>query len=74
MAENKSVNVKDLEAVLGLGPGAFDHIPRYCRAEAIEAIAHVRRMEEQNLLRPGLYYVVLTDLCGATGCLANARC
>lgn len=60
------MDTEDIEAVLGLGRGAFDHIPKYCRKEAIEAIAHVRRMEEQCLLRSGVYYVVLSDLSGAT--------
>jgi class 3 adenylate cyclase len=60
------MDTKDIESILGLGRGAFDHIPEYCREEAIEAIARVRRMEEQRLLRTGLYYVVLSDLCGAT--------
>lgn len=60
------MNIEDIEALLGLGRGAFDHIPKYCRKEAIEAIAHVRKMEEQHLLRSGVYYVVLSDLCGAT--------
>jgi hypothetical protein len=57
---------EDIDAILGLGRGAFDHIPKYCREEAIEAIAHVRRMEEQQLFRAGVYYVALTDLSGAT--------
>ena len=32
----------------------------------MEAIAHVRKMEEEHIFRPGLYYVALTDLSGAT--------
>lgn len=59
-------NLDDIDAILGLGRGAFDHIPKYCREAAIEAIAQVRRMEEQQLFRPGVYYVALTDLSGAT--------
>jgi hypothetical protein len=61
----------DIDAILGLGKGALDHIPKYCRKEAIEAIAHVRRMEESMLFRPGVYYVVLTDLSGATASSAT---
>jgi len=60
------MNLEDIEAVLGLGRGAFEHIPEYCRKEAIEAIARVRRMEEQHLLRSGVYYIALSDLSGAT--------
>jgi hypothetical protein len=60
------MNTKDIERLLGLGRGAFDHIPEYCRNEAMEAMAYVLKMEEQRVLRPGLYYVVLSDLCNAT--------
>lgn len=60
------MKIEDVDLLLGLPRGAFDHIPRYCRKEALEAIAYVRRMEEQQLLRSGVYYVVLSDLCGAT--------
>ncbi len=59
-------NLDDIDAILGLGRGAFNHIPKYCREAAIEAIAQVRRMEDERLFRPGVYYVVLTDLSGAT--------
>jgi len=62
----KQLNAKDIDSLLRLGPGAFDHIPEYCRDEAMQAIMHVRKMEEEHLLRAGVYYVVLTDLCGAT--------
>jgi class 3 adenylate cyclase len=65
------INIEDIEAVLGLGRGAFDHIPNYCRKEAIEAIAHVRRIEEEHLLRSGVYYIVLSDLSGATAASAK---
>src|SRR5688500_5197364 len=60
------MSVEDIERLLRLGPGAFDHIPKYCRKEAMEAIAHVKRMEDEQVLRSGVYYVVLADLCGST--------
>ncbi|MDD5008968.1 MAG: hypothetical protein PHU49_06215 [Syntrophorhabdaceae bacterium] len=58
--------VKDVELFLGFEEGTFDHIPHYCREEALEALLHVRKMEEEHLFRPGLYYAVLSDLCRAT--------
>src|SRR5436190_1931724 len=64
--DTKELKIEDVDLLLGLLRGAFDHIPGYCRKEALEAIAYVRRMEEQQLLRKGVYYVVLSDLCGAT--------
>lgn len=60
------ISPEDIDAILGLGRGAFNHIPLYCRSAAIEAIAQVRRMETERIFRPGVYYVVLTDLSGAT--------
>lgn len=66
MSDEPSISVNDVETFLGLGAGAFDHIPKYCRKEALEAIAHIRKLERDNLLRPGVYYVALSDLTGAT--------
>jgi class 3 adenylate cyclase len=60
------MDIESIESLLGLGRGAFNHIPKYCRAEAIEAIARVRQLEEDRLLRSGVYYIVLSDLSGAT--------
>lgn len=66
MSDEPSISVHDVETFLGLGVGAFDHIPKYCKKEALEAIAHVRKLERESLLRPGVYYVALSDLSGAT--------
>jgi hypothetical protein len=57
---------RDAEAFLGLSVGAFDHIPSYARRAALEAIAKVRRLEQEKTFRPGLYYIALVDLCGST--------
>jgi class 3 adenylate cyclase len=70
-ATKNTLRTQDLERFLKLGPGAFDHIPEYCRPQAIAAIAHVLEMEEKRLLRTGVYYVVLSDLCGATAASAT---
>jgi class 3 adenylate cyclase len=56
----------DLDMFLGLKKGAFSHIPVYAWKPAYEAILKVRKLEEENLFRPGLYYIVLVDLCGST--------
>jgi hypothetical protein len=58
--------VKDVEQFLGFEQGTFDHIPHYCREEALGALLHVREMEKEHVFRPGLYYAVLSDLCRAT--------
>jgi hypothetical protein len=65
------VDAEDIDRLLGLGPGAFDHIPKYCRQEALEAIAQVRKLEQEHLLRSGVYYVALSDLSGATAASAK---
>jgi hypothetical protein len=61
-----ALDERDVERFLGLPRGAFDHIPSYARRPALQAIAKVREMEETNLFRPGLYYIVLADLSGST--------
>lgn len=60
------MDYKAFEKLLRMGPGAFDHIPSYCKEEAMEAIAKVLKMEEMQVLRSGLYYIAFTDLSGAT--------
>lgn len=56
----------DADEFLGFEPGTFDHIPHYARYEALDALLHVRDMEKNHVFRPGLYYIVLSDLCRAT--------
>lgn len=55
-----------IERYLGIPKGAFDHIPHYARGEALSAIERVRSMERKQVFRPGLYYIVLSDLCRST--------
>jgi class 3 adenylate cyclase len=62
----KKLSAKELERYLGFEPGAFDHIPHYAREDAIYAIRNVRYLEKRKLFRPGLYYIVLSDLCRST--------
>jgi hypothetical protein len=57
---------EDLEKLAGLGRGAFDHVPRYARNDAIKSVLKVRELEDSQLLRPGLYYIALIDMCGST--------
>jgi hypothetical protein len=60
------MDAKDIEQLLGLRRGAFDHIPEYCRNEAMQAMASVLKMEEKRVFRSGLYHIVFSDLCNAT--------
>jgi hypothetical protein len=64
--ENAGGTATEADEFLGFEPGTFDHIPHYARYEALDALLHVRKMEKENVFRPGLYYTVLSDLCRAT--------
>lgn len=55
-----------MEKYLKLKPGTFDHIPHYAREAALDAIRHVMELKERHLFRPGLYYILLSDLCRST--------
>jgi len=57
---------KGLDKYLGFVPGTFDHIPHYCLEDAIIAIRVIQQMERRSMFRPGLYYIVLSDLCHST--------
>jgi class 3 adenylate cyclase len=56
----------DVEEYLKLNSGTFDHIPHYAREGALDAIRHVMELEKRHLFRPGLYYILLSDLCRST--------
>lgn len=51
---------------MNLPAGSLANIPIYARLPAVNAILKVKKMEEKSLFRPGLYYIVLADLCGHT--------
>lgn len=57
---------KIIDEYLDFPLGTFDHIPHYAREEALAALLQVRKMEQTSIFRPGLYYIVLSDLCAAT--------
>ena len=59
-------DVAGFERYLNLPPGSLRNIPIYARKPAIDAIIKVREMEKASLFRPGLYYIVLADLCANT--------
>lgn len=40
--------------------------PHYAQEEAEAAFERVQELQQQGLLRPGLYYIVLVDLVGST--------
>jgi class 3 adenylate cyclase len=73
MDENFSFydDVAGLERYLNLPPDSLRNIPIYARKPAVDAILKVKEMERTSLFRPGLYYIVLADLCGNT--VFNAR-
>ncbi|XUX00742.1 MAG: hypothetical protein TUN42_01800 [Dehalogenimonas sp.] len=57
---------KAIDKYLGFEPGTFDHIPHYARGEAMDAMRQVMKVERSKLFRPGLYYIVLSDLSRST--------
>ena len=59
-------DVEALERYIGIPKGALSNIPIYARVQAVDAILAVRKMEEESLFRPGIYYIVLADLVGNT--------
>lgn len=59
-------DVGGLERYLNLPEGSLGQIPIYARKPAVDAILKVKEMEEKSLFRPGLYYIVLADLCDNT--------
>src|ERR1700731_1647263 len=63
---NQYDDVAGIERYLNLPEGSLKNIPIYARKPAIDAIMKVKEMEGKSLFRPGLYYIVLADLCGNT--------
>jgi class 3 adenylate cyclase len=59
-------DVAALERYLNVPDGSQKNIPIYARKAAVDAILKVREMEKTSLFRPGLYYIVLADLCANT--------
>jgi hypothetical protein len=59
-------DVDELERYLNLPKGSLRQIPFYALRPAIDAILKVREMESKSIFRPGLYYIVLADLCENT--------
>jgi len=57
---------ENVDVFLGLPRGSFDHIPSYCKAQALAAIAEVRILEQNGIFRTGVHYIVLMDLCAST--------
>jgi hypothetical protein len=59
-------DVAGLERYLNFPRGSLRNIPIYARKPAVDAILKVKEMESSNLFRPGLYYILLADLCANT--------
>ena len=60
------ITSKAIDEYLGFEAGTFNHIPHYAREEAIDAMRQVMKVERSRLFRPGLYYIVLSDLSRST--------
>jgi hypothetical protein len=60
------ITPKVIDEYLGFEAGTFNHIPHYAREEAIDAMRQVMKVERSRLFRPGLYYIVLSDLSRST--------
>lgn len=56
----------EFERVTGLPRDTVSLIPRYALRGAMESIRRVQELAKQSLVRPGVYYVVLCDLCDST--------
>lgn len=50
----------------GLSRETVEGIPGKARDGAAAAIKKIRELERHSQLRPGVYYIVLVDLCGST--------
>jgi class 3 adenylate cyclase len=59
-------DVEAIERYLNLPVGSLRNIPIYARKPAVDAILKVKEMEKTSIFRPGLYYIVLADLCDHT--------
>jgi len=60
------ITPKVIDEYLGFEAGTFNHIPHYAREDAIDAMRQVMKVERSRLFRPGLYYIVLSDLSRST--------
>lgn len=59
-------DLKALERYLNFPAGSLQSIPFYARVPAVDAILKVKELQDETLFRPGLYYIVLADLCANT--------
>lgn len=57
---------KGFTELTGLSRETMDLIPAKAREGAAAAVQKIRELERHSQLRPGLYYIVLMDLCGST--------
>ena len=60
------ITLKSIDEYLGFEPGTFKHVPHYALEDAIDAIKQVMQVERTRLFRPGLYYIVFSDLSRST--------
>lgn len=67
------ITSKVIDEYLGFDAGTFNHIPHYARQDAIDAMRQVMKLERSRLFRPGLYYIVLSDLSQVDTSIGNIR-
>jgi hypothetical protein len=60
---------KDFSKLTGLSRETLEMIPAKARDGAAAAVQKIRVLERHSQLRPGVYYIVLVDLCGSTNSL-----
>ncbi len=55
-----------LKEMLRLGEKDLEYVPSYAFRATVQALIKLKKLESEKTIRPGLYYIVLTDLCGST--------
>jgi hypothetical protein len=60
---------KGFTELTGLSRETLEMIPGKARDSAAAAVQKIRELERHSQLRPGVYYIVLVDLCGSTNAL-----
>src|SRR3990170_697727 len=67
ITKGMQVDLRDLR----INREALSNVPDYALGPTLAALKQVRHLEQAQLLRPGLYYLVLIDLAGSTASSAN---
>ena len=60
------MKARRLRTVTGVRKEDLAHLPAYVRKPVMEAAIKIRQLQLTHVLLPGLYYLVLIDLCDST--------